>query len=416
MKKKIEYDDSWIDAFKDSVESVDTKLPENGWNLISEFLIKKNKGLFFNRSRWVAVAAVFCGFLIIGGYILWQSENKGNPIESQSLYISTITKDSTANKLSDSIAILKNEKEILDVPKPKKTNFLIVSGETVITKKDKASPSKNTISLKSFDVKTDSTKAIAFGKEKKQYNKSKENESVEITGKKEQWKRRPFYTVPEGRVGNKYRGKKWAVSLAFNTLQNNDFRGNDFACSNSLIFSDPMSAILSSDYIMENGDYRTGSSRYSYHHNQPIGIRLTFQKQLSKNFAVETGVAYTLLSSDIIINNGRKIKQDLNYLSIPVRLNWTFLRNNENSFYVGSGISPDYCVYGKKGSEKIKINKIQWSVETVLGTQYNISGHFGLYIEGGCSCHIKTDLPVETIWQKNRAGITLHIGVRYFNH
>jgi len=416
MKKKIEYDDSWIEAFKKSVESVDTKLPENGWERLSESLSERDKGFFFNRNRWISIAAVFCGLLIIGGYILWQAENKRMPIEKQSSYIAAKSEDSIKNKLSDTIGITDNEKEIIKVLTLKNSHSLVAFGETAMTKTYNASSSEDITSIKSVDIKIDSTKAIASEKVKKHCNRSQKKESVETTGKKEQWKGRPFYSSTEGKAKNKYRAKKLAVSLAYNTMQNNDFQGTDFSYSNHLNFSDPMSAMVSSDFIMENGIFKTRSSLYSYHHKQPLGIRLTVQKQLYNNLAVETGVAYTLLSSNVTLNNVREIKQDLNYLSIPVRLNWTFLRTNENSFYLGSGISPDYCIYGRRGSEKIKINKIQWSVGTVLGAQYKISEHIGLYVEGGCSYHIKTNLPVETIWQKNRAGITLQIGVRYFNH
>jgi len=416
MKKKIEYDDSWIEAFKNSVESVDAKLPENGWERLSGSLPERNKGFFFNRKRWISIAAVFCGLLITGGYILWQSENRRKPIEKKSSYLAEKHDDSIKNKLSDTIIIPENKKGILKVLTEKKSHYLVDLGETAMTKTYNAYSSEEKTSIKSVDIKTDSTKSISSEKVKKQYNKSQQKESVDTTGKKNQWKNRPYYTASEGKTKNKYRAKKWAVSLAYNTMQNNDFQGTDFSYSNYLNFSDPMSAMVSSNFIMENGIFKTRSSLYSYHHKQPIGIRLTFQKQLYKNFAVETGVAYTLLLSDVTLNNRREIKQDLNYLSIPVRLNWTFLRTNENSFYIGSGISPDYCIYGKRGSEKIKINKIQWSVETVLGAQYKISEHIGLYLEGGCSYHIKTNLPVETIWQKNKAGITLQIGVRYFNH
>ncbi|MGG6495484.1 UNVERIFIED_CONTAM: PorT family protein, partial [Bacteroidetes bacterium 56_B9] len=55
-------------------------------------------------------------------------------------------------------------------------------------------------------------------------------------------------------------------------------------------------------------------------HKQPLSFGLSVRKALPKNFSVETGVTYTMLSSEITYeNSSEKTDQKLHYIGIPVR-------------------------------------------------------------------------------------------------
>ena len=60
-------------------------------------------------------------------------------------------------------------------------------------------------------------------------------------------------------------------------------------------------------------------------HRQPVSVGVTFRKNLPKRFSVETGLVYTLLSSEVTFEEGtRQLDQKLHYLGIPLRANWNF--------------------------------------------------------------------------------------------
>ena len=73
-----------------------------------------------------------------------------------------------------------------------------------------------------------------------------------------------------------------------------------------------------------------------------------YEKHCRKNFSVETGVTYTMLSSEITYeNSSEKTDQKLHYIGIPVRANWSFVNDKRFTVYVSAGGAIEKCVYGK---------------------------------------------------------------------
>ncbi|EXY30734.1 outer membrane beta-barrel domain protein, partial [Bacteroides fragilis str. 3397 T10] len=88
-------------------------------------------------------------------------------------------------------------------------------------------------------------------------------------------------------------------------------------------------------------------------HHQPISFGLSVRKGLAKGFSLETGLTYTLLSSDAkLAGEEQQIEQKLHYVGIPLRANWNFLDKKLVTLYVSGGGMVEKCVYGKLGSEK----------------------------------------------------------------
>ena len=80
---------------------------------------------------------------------------------------------------------------------------------------------------------------------------------------------------------------------------------------------------------------------------------MSVRKGLAKGFSLETGLTYTLLSSDAkLAGEEQQIEQKLHYVGIPLRANWNFLDKKLVTLYVSGGGMVEKCVYGKLGSEK----------------------------------------------------------------
>ena len=85
-------------------------------------------------------------------------------------------------------------------------------------------------------------------------------------------------------------------------------------------------------------------------HHQPISFGLSVRKGLAKGFSLETGLTYTLLSSDAkLAGEDQQIEQKLHYVGIPLRANWNFLDKKLITLYVSGGGMVEKCVYVEPG-------------------------------------------------------------------
>ncbi|MDD3037458.1 hypothetical protein [Bacteroides sp.] len=148
-------------------------------------------------------------------------------------------------------------------------------------------------------------------------------------------------------------------------------------------------------------------------HHQPISFGLSVRKSLSKGFSLETGLTYTLLSSDAKLGDSeRNIEQKLHYLGIPLRANWNFLEKRFFTLYVTGGGMVEKCVYGKLGSEKETVNPLQFSVSGGVGVQVNATKRVGIYVEPGVSYFFDDGSNIQTIRKENPFNFNMQAGIR----
>lgn len=149
-------------------------------------------------------------------------------------------------------------------------------------------------------------------------------------------------------------------------------------------------------------------------HRQPVSFGLSVRKELSKGFSVETGVTYTLLSSDVqMAGNPKRVDQKLHYIGIPVRANWNFFDKDRFTLYVAAGGMVEKCVYGVRGSEKLTVNPLQLSVAGAVGAQFNATKHVGIYVEPGVAYFFDNGSGVPTIRKETPCNFNLQAGIRY---
>ena len=121
-------------------------------------------------------------------------------------------------------------------------------------------------------------------------------------------------------------------------------------------------------------------------HHQPISVGVSLRKSLPKGFSIETGLTYTLLSSDLKVENySKELEQKLHYIGIPLRANWNFIDKKWLTLYVSGGGMMEKCVYGKVGTEKETVKPLQFSVSGAVGAQLNATKQVGIYVKNGCS-------------------------------
>lgn len=227
-------------------------------------------------------------------------------------------------------------------------------------------------------------------------------------------------------------GKGWSVGLSVgntgglvsqaNTLDNMQQSGidNGPVFNNKVDMTSVSNGILNipegNEVVFEGGvPYlrKVTANVKDIKHKQPISFGLSVRKTLPKGFSVETGVTYTMLSSEIQFEgSGGDIDQKLHYIGIPVRANWNFLTGKHFTMYVSAGGAIEKCVYGKIGTEKETVKPVQLSLMGAVGAQYNISKRVGLYVEPGVSHFFDDGSLIETIRKENPTNFTLQAGIR----
>lgn len=177
---------------------------------------------------------------------------------------------------------------------------------------------------------------------------------------------------------------------------------------------------MMSDALIGNGDIDGAMAMlkykyddYSFRHHQPLSFGLSVRYAFPHGLSLESGLNYTLLRADVGMPGGNKdISQKLHFIGIPVRLNWSFLQRGGFSLYIGGGFMAEKCVSAKFGSESINEPKVQWSVNGLVGAQYQFGKLVGLYFEPEVS-HYFTETRLRTSRSDSSADFTLRLGVRF---
>ena len=236
---------------------------------------------------------------------------------------------------------------------------------------------------------------------------------------------RSFYnsviaTVPER---TSKRGK-WSVALSVGNAGGATADAGGGAASYSM---SRVSMLSLSNSLMEIPDGKTlvfDDGRVPYlrevshvaniRHKQPVSAGVSIRRQLRKGFSIETGLTYTLLSSDIqLTGNTQTVEQKLHYLGIPLRANWDFFNNRYLTFYLSGGGMVEKCVYGKVGTEEENVKPVQLSVSGAVGAQLNVTKNVGIYAEPGVAYFFDDGSEVETIRKENPFNFNMQVGMRF---
>lgn len=180
-----------------------------------------------------------------------------------------------------------------------------------------------------------------------------------------------------------------------------------------------------SQVLLENA---IQAPRTTVKHHIPVTVGLTVAWQFHEDWALETGLNYTLLSSDI--HSGSKSyvdeTQKLHYIGIPLKLHRSIWKNNWLSVYASAGGVMEKCVSGKletitvtNGGERtsentsLDVNPLQWSVTAAAGAQVNFTSRLGLYVEPGVAYYFDDHSGVETIRKEHPFNFNLQLGLRF---
>lgn len=180
-----------------------------------------------------------------------------------------------------------------------------------------------------------------------------------------------------------------------------------------------------SQILLENA---AQSPQTSVKHHMPVTIGFSLDWNLDKNWTLETGLNYTLLSSDIRSGSKSYVEetQKLHYVGIPLKIRRSIWQNKWFSVYASVGGAVEKCVSGRlesvtvtnggnRTSERtsLEVDPLQWSVAAAAGAQVNFTSRLGLYLEPGVAYYFDDHSGVETIRKEHPFNFNLQLGLRF---
>jgi len=214
------------------------------------------------------------------------------------------------------------------------------------------------------------------------------------------------------------KNRKWAIGVSVTNISGMSSTNNDVSAEgrlNLLTMNDGLMEVPNKQTVV----FKEGVPYLEYgianiEHHQPITFGLSIRKQLLNHLFVETGITYTLLSSDVrLAEHDKKTEQKLHYIGIPLRANWEFMNKDRFTLYLAGGGSVEKSIYGKLGSEKLTVKSLQYSLSGGIGAQFNVSKHIGIYAEPGVAYFFNDGSDVETIRKETPFNLNIQAGVRF---
>lgn len=145
-------------------------------------------------------------------------------------------------------------------------------------------------------------------------------------------------------------------------------------------------------------------------HSRPLSVGVSLQKQLSPRIALESGVIYTHLKSELFdAASATTQEQTLHYIGIPVKAQIALYKRDKMNLYTAVGGMVELCAAAKNTSVP---DPIQLSLNASLGVQYKLSDRLSLYAEPGVSYHFDDGASASSIRKEKPLNMNLLCGVR----
>lgn len=415
--EKMKDKEMWMDKLKEKLQDYSEPIPASGWEQLEKELVPPvEKRILYPYRKWVATAAAVLLVAAISLSIYFLNTPTAEEIRRTATPMLAADPDILPQTDAPDVQVAKVE--------PARAIRPIVAQAKKIAERQGTEPS----------VPVEAVREIAGGKETVQQmaNEKEEIEKEPVVAKEEspvvrshkrsgQDKLHIPVEKPESKKG------RWSLGAAVGNAGGVSLTGNDLAgggipneqrlnlVSNAaegeiiripdnqmVVFKEGVPYLKRMDEIVD------------IKHHQPISFGLSVRKGLAKGFSVETGLTYTLLSSDVEMSGGNAmIDQKLHYIGIPVRVNWNFFDKDRFTLYVAAGGMIEKCVYGKLGSEKQTVKPVQLSVAGAVGAQFNATKHVGIYVEPGVAYFFDDGSNVQTIRKETPCNFNIQAGIRF---
>ena len=417
-------DEKWIQNIRNRMDDYSEPLPPDMWRKLEKDLNVPKVIPLWKRWQFVAAAAMIAVVFSVGVWF-WTSpmadslSDKGKlaqqeeqaVLEDNKPFIPVNESENSEDIESVSLASQKVlEENIVAAPE-------VVKEENIYAEQ----PSEMPQSMNKADTKEDD-------------ETEKRMQLLRATRKadREQVKRNAYWT--EKNTDRKE--QKWQMGLAAGNTPysfSNSFGGFGRMVSHAVkssadgLLMNPLSNETTAyNQVLFNN--REQSSKTEVHHRMPVSVGASFKWLLNKDWAIETGLFYTLLSSNSHSGSDSYMEEEwkLHYIGIPLKVHRSLWQNERFNFYVSAGGAVEKCVSGsletvyvtgsnehEKINSSLDVDPLQWSVTGAVGAQVNFTRQIGLYIEPGIAYYFDDGSDIETFRKEHPLNFNLQLGLRF---
>ena len=370
--------DEWAERLRHHLEDYREEPKRNLWEGIEGALDKTSH----RQARVVAIrhwmaAAVIAGLVIVGTYLLWQQPIEENNHPSELVATSSQpeqTKQDTYNTLPKSEPVVPTTKE---QPQPMEEKAEPVQESPSATPTDQTPTNQNPTEIQT------------------------------------PVQHHPHYELPQPIESETKPYKRHHLTMGLYASAT----ASGYNSRNGVL----MSQSMLSNYAMTRGEiaFLVGyEERQS--HDQPISFGLTFSYPLTKKLSVSSGIVYTKLNSDFttIMQDNQIIRhQTLHYVGVPLNIQVALWQWNNLNVYLAAGGQIDWNIKAKANTDgvdqEMKKDRMQWSVGSSFGIQYNVMPQLGIYAEPGFRHYFDNGSNVSNFFKDKPTDFNLQLGLRY---
>ena len=444
MNKKD--DDKWLNNLRERMEDYTEPLPDGLWNQLEDELAQPKIIPFWR--RWPSVAAAVALVLVVSSLALseWftplmdspemqEANRKVDALDEED----SVASNTVINEASSDIPQVLAEKSLDAVPP--------VRAAAASEKMSVTSAEENTFiaesifSSRSEDSQTSAEEEILVATAVDAEEAVSKDSSSEIVERRAhyrsvgnprmmaddgyQWSRRRRRADKGLEIGLHTGGMPYSSSKQFSGMTR--FASRRSVPVNDLVVLGALNdkATAYNRVLFNNRDKHT---KTDVKHRMPINVVASVKWHFRENWALETGISYTFLQSEL--HSGANLywedTQKLHYVGIPLRLHRNLWNNNRVSVYASAGGMIEKCVSGtmesvyvtsqsNKESETtdVEFHPFQWSVNAAVGAQVSLVRALSLFVEPGVAYYFDDNSQLETIRKEHPFNFNLQFGLRF---
>ena len=394
----------WKDELRNSLENYQATEPEGLWSAVQQGLPSSRTETTASFALALALACAAALLIILLPPAAREGELQVLPASDQQLTQQTLpaTPVIPAIPVQHSSPVLPTESQVLP---------------TEPQQQHQVSPAQSATQTQAAQAATDEPPALPDELQQSQPQSSSQGLEEEQPSPSSISRRKPAINLIARASGS--------LSSQSSALSYGALPGSDIATSlNALSYNDlayrNFSSLVTSNLGSEVSTHTT--------HRQPVRFAIEAELMLNKRLGLVSGLCYTRLVSDLTSGgeNYYHTVQKLDYLGIPLRLNWHLLDSRDFTFYAGVGAMAEKCVAGSAMTsyslygqslqgERLSVmdQPLVFSLDTSLGLGIGLWNSASLVIEPGLSWHIPDGGTLRNIYRDRPLNFSLSIALRY---
>lgn len=396
--------------FRNKLAEFETTVEPEVWGTIESALDREMpvpvKGVrihFLSRQVYYGAAAVAAVALLF--LLLWKPEKKELQIESGMAVVEQVD-------VVDDVQMAVGEKHV-------GIDEVAIAPESVVEHKETAKSFSNlmvAVEVQEVDGKEEMEMNPVKEEDEKETGKELEKRENELQWSTAYSDRTNTCKGVEEIVGKK-KGKEYAFALASNFISS-----SNVSVSPQYLNYMSVGAIAGEGI---NSIEQISQTQYSL----PINVALQAQVKINDLLQVGVGISYTNLRSkyEALINKKfYHVKQNLNYIGVPVNLYFTFIGKRYFTLYanVGGSIERGVAAVYRLSSydvaehrESVAMKGFQYSANLGFGMEYKFVPEIGIYLEPNVVYYFNSDMPAsirtdQPLQIKAEVGFRFHLNNR----